>query len=102
MKKHLRIAMAAACAFAMVGAFALFGCSSTEQKADEPKADEPKAESHEAVELQLFAANSLSKAMDAVQALYVQTTTGSRSRTRSTCPRASSTSSWPAARTPTC
>ena len=72
MKKHLRIAMAAACAFAMVGAFALFGCSSTEQKADEPKADEPKAESHEAVELQLFAANSLSKAMDAVQELYTQ------------------------------
>ena len=72
MKKHLRIVMAAACAFAMVGAFALFGCSSNQTKADEPKADEPKAESHEAVELQLFAANSLSKAMDAVQQLYVQ------------------------------
>ena len=72
MKKHLRIVMAAACAFAMVGAFALFGCSTGEQKADEPKADEPKAESHEAVELQLFAANSLSKAMDAVQELYTQ------------------------------
>lgn len=72
MKKHLRIVMAAACAFAMVGAFALFGCSSNETKADEPKAEEPKAESHEAVELQLFAANSLSKAMDAVQQLYAQ------------------------------
>lgn len=72
MKKHIRIAVAAACAFAMVGAFALFGCSSNEQKADEPKADEPKTEQHEAVELQLFAANSLSKAMDAVQELYTQ------------------------------
>ncbi|MBX9035147.1 molybdate ABC transporter substrate-binding protein [Gordonibacter massiliensis (ex Traore et al. 2017)] len=72
MKKHIRIAVAAACAFAMVGAFALFGCSSNEQKADEPKADEPKAEQHEAVELQLFAANSLQKAMDAVQQLYAQ------------------------------
>lgn len=72
MKKHIRIAVAAACAFAMVGAFALFGCSSNEQKADEPKADEPKTEQHEAVELQLFAANSLQKAMDAVQQLYAQ------------------------------
>lgn len=72
MKKHIRIAVAAACAFAMVGAFALFGCSSNDQKADEPKADEPKTEQHEAVELQLFAANSLSKAMDAVQELYTQ------------------------------
>ena len=73
MKKHLRIAMAAVCAFAMVGAFALFGCASGEPKADESqKSEEPKAEQHEAVELQLFAANSLSKAMDAVQQLYAQ------------------------------
>lgn len=72
MKKCFRITMAVVCAFAMVGAFALFGCAGGEQKTDEPKADEPKAESHEAVELQLFAANSLSKAMDAVQELYMQ------------------------------
>ncbi|RDB69927.1 molybdate ABC transporter substrate-binding protein [Eggerthella sinensis] len=76
MKKHIRIVLAAACAFAMVGAFALFGCSApAEQKADEPQQQaEPQAETekHEAVELQLFAANSLSKAMDAVQQLYTQ------------------------------
>ena len=38
MKKQLRIVVAAVCAFAMVGAFALTGCSSnggsTEQKND--------------------------------------------------------------------
>ena len=38
MKKQLRIVVAAVCAFAMVGAFALTGCSSnggsTEQKKD--------------------------------------------------------------------
>ncbi|MBU5405056.1 extracellular solute-binding protein [Paraeggerthella hongkongensis] len=73
MKKHTRIMLAAACAFAMVGAFALFGCSS-EPKAEEPQnaENQSNAESHEAVELQIFAANSLSKAMEEVQALYKQ------------------------------
>ena len=73
MKKHIRIMLASVCAFAMVGAFALIGCSSnTEQQAGEtqkPAEEQAKSESHEAVELQLFAANSLSKAMDAVQAV---------------------------------
>ena len=54
----------------------LIGCSSnTEQQAGEtqkPAEEQAKSESHEAVELQLFAANSLSKAMDAVQELYTQ------------------------------
>lgn len=76
MKKHIRTVLAAVCAFAMVGAFALVGCSTgTDQKASEQQTEEqsaPKTEQHEAVELQLFAANSLSKAMDAVQELYVQ------------------------------
>ncbi len=76
MKKHIRIMLASVCAFAMVGAFALIGCSSnTEQQAGEtqkPAEEQAKSESHEAVELQLFAANSLSKAMDAVQELYTQ------------------------------
>lgn len=75
MKKHVRILIAAACALSLVGAFSLFGCSSGDQKAAESKPEEPKAEqteNHEAVELQLFAANSLSKAMDAVQQLYAQ------------------------------
>ncbi|HIW76365.1 MULTISPECIES: molybdate ABC transporter substrate-binding protein [Gordonibacter] len=74
MKKHLRVALASACALALVGAFALFGCSSgTDQKTtDEPQPSQEATEQHEAVELQLFAANSLSKAMDAVQELYAQ------------------------------
>ena len=75
MRKHIRITLAAACAFAMVGAFAMFGCSSaTVQKADEPQAatQQDGAERHDAVELQIFAANSLSKAMEEVQALYTQ------------------------------
>lgn len=77
MKKHIRIMLAAACTFALVGAFALVGCSSSnEQQAAEPQQQAEdqanKAEQHDAVELQLFAANSLSKAMDAVQELYAQ------------------------------
>lgn len=73
MKKHIRMVLAAACAFALVGAFALAGCSSPEQKPEPQQSQEPaKDENHEAVELQLFAANSLSKAMDAVQQLYAK------------------------------
>lgn len=77
-RSRIRTALAAACAFALVGAFTLVGCASgseTEQKADEgQQASEPQPndEGHEPVELQLFAANSLSKAMDAVQELYAQ------------------------------
>ena len=73
MKKHMRIVLAAVLSFALVGAFALVGCSS--QPAEEPKqeentqAPEPQ-ETHEPVELQIFAANSLSKAMEEVQDLY--------------------------------
>lgn len=77
MKKHLRIALATACALAVTGAFSLFGCSapSDEQASEPQKAEEQSVvdtEQHEAVELQLFAANSLSKAMDDVQQLYMQ------------------------------
>ena len=74
MKKQLRVVVAAVCAFAMVGAFALTGCSSnsgsTEQKND--SATEQSADNNkEQVELQVFAANSLSKAMEEVQAAYI-------------------------------
>ena len=73
MKKHFRIMLAAACAFAMVGAFALFGCSSSEPAEEQASSEDQAAtESHEAVELQIFAANSLSKAMEEVQGLYMQ------------------------------
>ena len=70
MKKHMRIIFAAVLSFALVGAFALVGCS---QPAEQPKQDEPTPApeaQHEAVGLQIFAANSLSKAMEEVQELY--------------------------------
>lgn len=76
MKKQLRIVVAAVCAFAMVGAFALTGCSSnnsssTEQKPDTTQTEQAADNNKEQVELQVFAANSLSKAMEEVQAAYI-------------------------------
>lgn len=71
MKKHMRILLAAVLAFAFVGAFALFGCAQEEKK-EEPKEATPTEEKHEAVELQVFAANSLTKALAEVQELYVK------------------------------
>ncbi|WP_139653631.1 molybdate ABC transporter substrate-binding protein [Raoultibacter phocaeensis] len=75
MKKHVRIMLVAVLSFALVGAFALAGCSS--QPAEEPKQEEntqaPETEpAQEPVELQIFAANSLSKAMEEVQSLYMK------------------------------
>lgn len=73
MKKHIRIVVASLCVLALVGVFAMAGCSSPEKKTEPQQTQEPaKTEQHEAVELQLFAANSLSKAMDAVQQLYAK------------------------------
>lgn len=71
MKKRTRMLFAGVCAFALAGAFALFGCSSGTQQAEEPQSEEPAA-SADAVELQIFAANSLSEAMEEVQALYTE------------------------------
>lgn len=76
MKKQLRIVVATVCAFAMVGAFALTGCSSnnsssTEQKPDTTQTEQAADNNKEQVELQVFAANSLSKAMEEVEAAYI-------------------------------
>lgn len=72
MKKSMRLMLASVLALSLVGAFALFGCSS-EKKAEEPAADQTATEEkHDAVELQIFAANSLSKAMNEVQELYTK------------------------------
>lgn len=76
MKKQLRIVVAAVCAFAMVGAFALTGCSSnnsssTEHKSDATQTEQAADNNKEQVELQVFAANSLSKAMEEVEAAYI-------------------------------
>lgn len=68
----MRLMLASVLALSLVGAFALFGCSS-DKKAEEPANNQAATEeSHEAVELQIFAANSLSKAMNEVQELYTK------------------------------
>lgn len=77
MKKSVRIGMAVVCALALVGAFALVGCSSGENAPEsapdsQQGSESPGGDSQEPVELQIFAANSLSKAMEEVQALYRQ------------------------------
>lgn len=73
MKKHLKGLLATACSFALVGAVALTGCSTSgsEQATTE---EEPTAT--ETVELQIFAANSLQKALPEVQALYTEQNPG--------------------------
>ena len=79
MKK--RIIVVAAFAMALVAAFALAGCSSSSTSASASASGSSaassatassSASSAEAVELQIFAANSLTKAMAEVQDLYTQ------------------------------
>lgn len=64
--------------FASVGAFAaamaLVGCSGGGETVTEPAADEQQPAVTETVELQVFAANSLEKALNEVQALYTEET----------------------------
>ena len=75
MKKQFRAAIACVCTFALVGSFALAGCSSnnssTEQKSSDTKTEQT-SQTAEKVELQVFAANSLSKAMEEVQKAYIE------------------------------
>ena len=80
MKKQLHVVFVAAFAMAIVAAFALIGCSSGGSSASSASASaSSEAASSEAassaatgaaVELQVFAANSLEKALPEVQALY--------------------------------
>lgn len=69
MRNMTRRAMLATVSLSLVGAFSLFGCSSG-ASADSGTAGSGAA--GDSVELQVFAANSLSKAMDEAQALYTQ------------------------------
>lgn len=83
MKKNVRALLVSLLALALVGVFALAGCAA-EEKAEEPakseeatESTEPeKSESTEAVELQIFAANSLTKALAEVQELYTESHEG--------------------------
>ena len=79
MKKHTRRVFAAVACAALVGALALFGCSSSSSSDESAATDEAAASADgtasadgEAVELQIYAANSLSKAMEEAQAAYTE------------------------------
>ncbi len=71
MKKRTRKFAAAALAVSLVGVFALFGCSGGNAASSASSSASSSAASAEPVELQVFAANSLSKAMEDVQAAYI-------------------------------
>lgn len=66
MRKMTRRAFTAFAAMTLVGALGMAGCSGTEDKAADDAAQQ------DPVELQVFAANSLSKAMEDIQALYTE------------------------------
>ncbi|MDO4443099.1 MAG: molybdate ABC transporter substrate-binding protein [Slackia sp.] len=69
MKKRVAAFASCAIACAMVSAAMLAGCS---KPAEEPVQDADVQAQGESVQLQIFAANSLSKALDEVQALYTE------------------------------
>ena len=83
MKNRLQIILAAVCAVALVAAFALVGCSSGSSSSSSAASSSASSSSSaassssssasgEAVELQIFAANSLTKAMAEAQELYTE------------------------------
>lgn len=74
MKKYKGL-LAACLGVALVAALALAGCSSNNASSNSgsSSSDQGTESTHEAVTLQIFAANSLSKAMEEEEALYAQT-----------------------------
>lgn len=72
MKKMTRRAIAAMLAAAMAASFGLFGCASSGAAGGSSAASSGSAAATDQVELQIFAANSLSKAMDEAQQLYTE------------------------------
>ena len=73
MKKSFKKAVAVIAAGAMVSMLALTGCSSPSSSSS-AEASSSSAAATSDTELQIFAANSLSKAMEEVQALYTEQT----------------------------
>ncbi len=71
MKKRTRKFAAAALAVSLVGVFALFGCSGGNAASSASSSASSSVASAEPVELQVFAANSLSKAMEDIQTAYI-------------------------------
>ena len=75
MKKNWKWLVSIVASAALVSAFALAGCSGGGEEAPADDAAAPAAEAPaDGVQLQVFAANSLSKAMDEAQALYTEQT----------------------------
>lgn len=72
MKKRMQVIFAALCAVALVAAFALVGCASNSTGSSASSASGSAAASGEPVELTIFAANSLQKALPEVEALYTK------------------------------
>lgn len=69
MKKYSRVMLVSLLALVMACSFALFGCSNNTN--NDSNADDNATPTQEQVELQIFAANSLTKALAEVQDLYV-------------------------------
>ena len=77
MKKNWKWLMAVVASAALVGVFALAGCGGGGGGEEAPADDAAAADAAvpaDGVQLQVFAANSLSKAMDEAQALYTEQT----------------------------
>ena len=75
MKKNWKWLVSIVASAALVSAFALAGCSGGGEEVPADDAAAPAAEAPaDGVQLQVFAANSLSKAMDEAQALYTEQT----------------------------
>ncbi len=75
MKKFSKTLLVAVVSVALVGAFALAGCSSSDSSSSTSSSSSTQSStdtSAQPVELQIFAANSLSKAMDEVEQLYTE------------------------------
>lgn len=72
MKKSMRQLLIPAFCMAIVAAFALAGCGGSSAASSSAAADSGSAASADAVELNIFAANSLQKALPEVQALYTE------------------------------
>lgn len=77
MNKRVKLVLAAVCAMALVAAFALVGCggnsaSSSSASSSAASSSSSSSASAQAVELQIYAANSLSKAMNEAQELYTK------------------------------
>ena len=76
MNKRIKLVLAAVCAMALVAAFALVGCGGSSASSSAASSSSASSSSSSAsaasVELQIYAANSLSKAMNEAQELYTK------------------------------